>query len=955
MKNYTLVETKYIEEIESEINVYSHNKTKARVCTIKNNDENKVFLIGFRTPAINNCGLTHILEHSVLCGSKKYPVKDPFVELLKSSLNTFLNAFTFPDKTCYPVASQNLSDFKNLMDVYLDAVFHPAIYEHEEIFRQEGWHYHILDENEPVTYNGVVYNEMKGAFSNPSDIVTRLVGQYLFPDTSYGFESGGDPKYIPDLDYNEFLNFHSKYYSPSNSYIYIYGNLDMEERLDYLDKEYLSKYDYIDFDTTLKDQKPFEKPVYASSTYALQQNESLDNKDFLTYNVALPSKLEMLEKSGLSIVVNALFNVPGAPLKQKIIDKGLADDVEAYFETELYQPMLSIKLSNSNKNKFDEFIKLIDDEFGSLTKKLDKNLIASVLKFYSFKSREKLFSMRFPKGLSVILGSLATWLYDDKDAYSALEEIKYYDELNNKLNTNYFEELINKYFVLNNHKAYISLVASHEASKEADEELKQKLEAFKNSLSKEELKALVEKNKKLIEYQNSGDTKEALATLPKLKLSDISREPIWGNLEKKDNYLFSNYNTNGISYVSFYFDVTNMEDDDVKYLSLYSNLFAKIPTKNKSYLDISNYILNNAGEFNSEFSVFTTSNGEVKKYFRIYFSCLTKDVDRLNEFLKEILNETNFDDEKSLIERITELKIQAEQSISYSGHVFAANRAYSKINLEFYYKDLVSGLSYIDFVNELIKNFDSLKSNLINKLKNAKNYFGNNNSIVGFVGSNEDLASAKNNINSFVSSLNNVTLNGKTKFNLVYEAEAIKTAYNVNYNALVSKVNNKYNGKLILLAQILSYNYMWQNIRVLGGAYGAFIRFDQNGYIQLGSYRDPNLKKTYETYNNIIEYISKLDLTDEELLSFKIGAMSNLNMVMHNKDLGVYMQKNYLMGRTYDAYKNVIEELLNADLNSLKVVYKDLDFTKSSKTTLGNEKNIEENLDLFNKIRNLGV
>ena len=349
MKNYTLLETKYIDEINSNVSIYQHNKTNARIVTFKNDDPNKVFLIGFRTPPINSTGLTHILEHSVLCGSKKYPVKDPFVELLKSSLNTFLNAFTFPDKTCYPVASVNDKDFKNLMDVYLDAVFYPNIYNHKEIFMQEGWHYELNNKDEDIFYNGVVYNEMKGAFSDPEQVLYRNIMHSLYPDTPYGLESGGDPKYIPELSYEEFLNFHSKFYHPSNSYIYLYGDMDFEERLEYLDKEYLNKFDKIEFDTRVPFQKPFDKPIYEEYKY---QSDSLDKKTYLSYNVAFPSTLDYKLIIATKLLLNNILLTPGSRLKQKLIDANIGEDVDALFDDGLLMPMLTIIASNSEKEFF---------------------------------------------------------------------------------------------------------------------------------------------------------------------------------------------------------------------------------------------------------------------------------------------------------------------------------------------------------------------------------------------------------------------------------------------------------------------------------------------------------------------------------------------------------------------------------------------------------------------------
>ena len=509
MKNYTKLKTKFIEDIQSNVTIYKHNKTNARICTIENDDNNKVFSIAFRTPPMNNGGLTHILEHSVLCGSKKYPVKDPFVELIKSSLNTFLNAFTFPDKTMYPCASQNDKDFKNLMSVYMDAVFYPQIYSHEEIFMQEGWHHHILDENDPVTYNGVVYNEMKGAFSDPQQILFRNLMHSLYPDTAYGFESGGDPAYIPDLTYEEFKEFHSKYYHPSNSYIFLYGNCDMEERMNWLDKEYLSNFEAIDFDTEIKYQEPFAKPIYQTNYYPVAKEVPLENKSFLSYNVAFPSTLDAKKMIATSILVDVLLNNPGAPLKQALIDAKLGADVMAAFDDGLLQPLLAIIVVNADEKREQEFIDLVNASIKDiLDKGLDHNALRSLINYQEFKVREGKFSY-MPKGLEIEMTCLNSWLYSEDLPFAKLENLKYFQELKDELDQGYFEEIISNLILNNPHKTYVKLCPSHTCAEEKEQALETKLKNFKDSLSKEELQALIEKNKALQVYQSTPSTEEA--------------------------------------------------------------------------------------------------------------------------------------------------------------------------------------------------------------------------------------------------------------------------------------------------------------------------------------------------------------------------------------------------------------------------------------------------------------
>ena len=342
-EKYELLQHEFLKDTGCDSLLLVHKKTGARVALLPSDDDNKVFYIGFRTPPKDSTGVAHIIEHSVLCGSRDFPVKDPFIELVKGSLNTFLNAMTYPDKTVYPVASCNDTDFKNLMHVYLDAVFYPNIYKERNIFLQEGWHYEAEDDQSPITVNGVVYNEMKGALSSPDDVLARSIYGALYPDTPYAVESGGDPVCIPDLTYEAFLEFHSRYYHPSNSYIYLYGNMDMEERLIYLDEAYLSAFDKIEIDSEIPAQAPFDKPVEASEHYSVQSEEELDGHSYLTWNVSLAPDGQDTELGlAFKIIDYMLCDAEGAPVKKALRDKGIGEDVYSLLELGIRQPSYTV-------------------------------------------------------------------------------------------------------------------------------------------------------------------------------------------------------------------------------------------------------------------------------------------------------------------------------------------------------------------------------------------------------------------------------------------------------------------------------------------------------------------------------------------------------------------------------------------------------------------------------------
>ena len=960
MKAYTKITTKFIEDIQSNVTIYKHNKTNARICTIENDDNNKVFSIAFRTPAINNGGLTHILEHSVLCGSKNYPVKDPFVELLKSSLNTFLNAFTFPDKTMYPCASQNEKDFKNLMSVYMDAVFYPQIYNHEEIFMQEGWHYHILDENDPITYNGVVYNEMKGAFSDPQQILFRDMLHSLYPDTTYSFESGGDPKYIPDLTYEEFKNFHSKFYHPSNSYIFIYGNCDMEERMNWLDEAYLKDFDAIDFDTTVKYQKPFDKPVSQVSYYPIAKNLGLENKTFLSYNVAFPSTLDVKLMMASSILVDVLLNNPGAPLKEAIINAKLGEDVAAAFDDGLLQPMLGIIVVNSNQERQQEFINLIEDSLRDiLAKGLDHDAIKSLINFQEFKAREDKFG-RMPKGLNIQMVCLNSWLYDESNPFSKVEAIKYYDELRKGLDEGYFEEIIEKYILNNNHKTYTMLVPSHTCAEEKEAELTKKLADYKASLSKEQLQALIKKNQDLAAYQSAPSTPEEIATLPKLELEDLTVLPEKYNLEVIDGKyqtLYSNYFTNGIHYLGYTFDVSNIDKESFQYVQLLVDLFTNISTNNKHYGQIHQEIQNLTGGLTFAANVYQhNKTKETKANLTIKFSSLENNLKQAQELVLDIINNSNFKDYKRLYERISELNVGLEMSIAQRGHVVGLTRAVGYFDESKYLADATNGIGYLDFIHDIYVNFETKKEEVVSKLTSLLPIIFNKNRFTyRFTGNNECLANTKDLVEEFYNSLSETSHTFVSDYKPYNRNEGFKTQFDVNYVSRAGKYEGEFNGAMHVLNNALSMDYLWMQVRVHGGAYGCMLQTTTNNIIGFTSYRDPEIARTNKVYEDVVEYIKNLNPSDEDLLKYKIGAIGSLEQVLHVSTKGDMAQSHYFQGITYEELAKQRKQVIDAtkeDLTNLAPLFAEA-LSQDNLCVIGNANKVEANKDMFKEVKDL--
>ena len=910
--SYTKIESKFMQTINGVVTLYVHDKTKAKIMTLSNDDPNKVFSIAFRTPAINNAGITHILEHSVLCGSKKYPVKDPFVELLKGSLNTFLNAFTFPDKTMYPCASLNNKDFNNLMDVYLDAVFYPNIYKNPYIFKQEGWHYVLENKDDDIKINGVVYNEMKGAFSDPMSVLGRNVMHSLFSDNTYGFESGGDPKYIPDLSYEEFKEFHSKYYSPSNSYIFLYGNLDMDERLKYLDDNYLSKFEYVDFDTSIKPSKINELVV---ENHLYNVNEKSNNQDFLSYNIGLNDNSDTKKMIALTTILELQFTKPGAPIKEALIKAGLAEDIDIIFENGIKNPFLSVVAINSNKGNLDKFIDIIN--YGINEAKLNIEEINASLSYSEFKLREA--KADGPKGLGYILKVMEYWLYDN-DPFDALDLLKYYDSLK-KEDISYFYNLIKELLVDNKHRSIVTMIPSETFLKEEEDALNERLKSYKASLSESEIENLISETIRLKEYQEEPDTKEAIDTLPKLTIEDLSVEPMWTDVTAdvlgKYRTIYTNLFTNGIAYIDYLFDISDFDANTLQYAKVLSYIYSLVNTKKHTYSELNMLEQLHTGGFTTNVKALDTINSEHKTFFDLKISAVKEHLIPAVQIVSETINESIFDKNR-VLELLKEIKSGIEQSISHSGHQVAAIRAASYSSLSYYYMDMVSGIGYLDFITKSISEYSKNGDEFIKKLYDVQDLiFNKKRYLVNFTSDDSLTKNCFETADILYDSLGNNTISLKQDFIPKNLCEAIHTPYDVNFMARYADMNMNVTGYLYVLRNAISLDYLWQNVRVLGGAYGSLIRFGDLGSILLASYRDPNTTRTLDIFEELPNFVKNLDPSDDEMLKYKIGAIGALDDTFHVSTQGISAFNAYISGLTYEYKKNIRYEIINCSKDDL--------------------------------------
>ena len=949
-----------------------HKKTGARVAIVANDDNNKVFSIGFRTPPANSTGVAHIIEHSVLCGSRHFPAKDPFIELAKGSLNTFLNAMTYPDKTVYPVASMNDQDFKNLMHVYMDAVLYPNIYQRKEIFLQEGWHYELETEDAELKYNGVVYNEMKGAFSSPEAMLYSMIQNSLFPDTPYGVESGGDPDYIPELSYEEFLEFHRTYYHPSNSYIYLYGDMDFEERLHWLDKEYLNQYERLEVNSEVALQKPFASSREINAFYPLGEEEGTKDSTYISYNTVIGNSLDKELGLTFQVLDYVLLQAPGAPIKQALLDAGIGRDILGGFENELLQPTFTVIAKNSEESKKERFVAIIREVLAKVVAEgLEEKSLRAAINYYEFKYREADYG-QFPKGLLYGLRAMSSWLYDDKKPFLHLKDTSGYTFLKDKIGTGYYERIIKEYLLENTHNSILLLKPKAGLNAEKEEQLKERLAQYKATLSGEELQRLVRETRELEEFQETPSTKEELEAIPLLTRADIKKEiePLF-NTEStigQVKVIHHNVYTNKIAYLRLLFNIKEVPKELLPYASLLSYVLGYVDTENYSYLNLSNEVNINTGGIASNVRSFSVkgSLGEYIPVFEISTKVLYDKLAESFRLVEEILYRTRLEDKKRLKEIIGEMKSKLQMHFNSSGHSVAVDRAMSYYSVHGLFKEMTTGIAFYQFIEDLEENYQEKADVTIARLKElVRMIFTRENLFVSITADEEGYERFSDKLAGFckglpeeadhalfeaydTSSLQPVCLN-----------EGFKTAMQVQYVARTGnfvRAGYEYNGALRVLKTILSYDYLWNNIRVKGGAYGCMCGFSGvDGDAYFVSYRDPNLRETNSIYEKAAQYISSFSAEERDITKYIIGTFSSLDTPLTPQLKGRRSLSMYLGNITEQELQKERDEVLSVTLEDIRACHKYITAMMEAGNicVIGNEGKINESRDMFREVKNL--
>lgn len=956
INNYTLIESKYLELEQSHAYVLEHNRTKAKVFIMQNDDDNKLFSIGFRTPPFDSSGVCHILEHCVLNGSKKYRTREPFMDMVKSSLQTFLNAMTFSDKTLYPVASRNNKDFENLMDVYLDAVFNPIVKEKKEIFLQEGWRYN-LDEDDNLTYKGVVYNEMKGGMSSPEQQVFDQIYKHLYPDTIYSLNSGGDPYEIPNLTYEKFLDFYNEFYHPSNAYIFLYGDMDYEKYLSYIDQEYLSNYDYRQVNSELGLQAPFSESKQLVDYFSTTK-EVKDNSNMISYSV-VTSDCNTAYDRLMNELLYALINSDSSPIKTAINELEIVDDI-INVSSSNKQLTFSILGKNIAEKDTDLFVNTIENTLNDMVQNgIDEDLFRSMLNIIKFAIKEK--GGKATKGIEYLYRIFDTWLYDMSpiDSLDISETIEYIEE---NISNGIFEKYIKEKIIDNKHKLIVLHKPKFALNEEKDKQIEQDHKDKLASMSQAEKDELHEQREQMDYFQNRQDTDEEKATIPTLNIEDVNSKfsPVDRTVIDKDSYIYLTHNlpTSGIDYVSMVFDINHISKEDILYTVFLADVLGMLNTKNYDYQSLfTKTYLETGGIYFNVGSHTKVDTGKFNRTLTMTTKLFSENVTQALNLIKEILFNTQFDNEKRIKELINVVYSRMEMNLLGSAHQLVLNRSLASKYVQNDFSEKIDGVDAYLFYKELSK---ADFKQVLEKLEDMyKKVFNKNNLVINITSDFTNKDQLLQEMDKLVEKLNDeITQEATYDFEETTRKEALITSTDVSYASVGNNLANydySYQGSSVVISNIVSNAYLYNEIRAKGGAYGAGMHINNlNGFATF-SYRDPNIKKTIDTYLAIPDFMNKLELQDSDLNSYIIGAIGKFDPAMTERAKGNRDLDMYLTGRDYSYFEEKVEEAKNTSKEDILSLAKVLGsaLPDTTLTVLTSKSKYEENKELFDTIINL--
>ena len=948
---FELIEKKYLKNINTNAYLYEHVKTCARLVFFENDDINKSFSISFKTIPYNDNGIFHILEHSVLCGSAKYPVKEPFVELLKGSFNTFLNAMTFPDKTMYPVSSKNEKDLEILMDIYLDAVFNPNLKNNPNILAQEGWHYHLEDKEDELIYKGVVYNEMKGAYSSVDEVLDQYVTEHLFSDTSYKYSSGGKPEAIPAISQEEFLETYNYNYHPSNSYIFLYGDLNVEQYLNHIDS-YLNNYEYKDYsDYSLSRQENFTADIVKRTYF----NEDVKDKAYVAYNYILGDSNEFSKIENIDIIDDILLGSSNTEFRKYFIDNNICEDVYSYVQKDRKETVYSIIFKYVSDDKLES----LDAEYKSLLKGIidkgfDYEQVQASINKKNFSIKEEINKTSSPKGVSYAIRLLRTWLYSEDNILDAFDLDNVISHLQENCVNKQYENLAKQFLIENNKQAILHLIPTLEKeNKEKD------LVEYKATLSETELESIVKNTKSLQEWQHSTDKKEDLEKIKSVDAKEVElKNPFEETFfEEYKGINFSHYDTvtNGISYSKLLFDISDFEVEQLQYASVLSYLIFNFNTKNKTEAEVIKEIGANLGGISSYVDVFRKHKSEeCEVKFIISAKNLVEKAGELAKILDETTLYVDFEDKEALYNVLLEIKLMLESRFKNSGHAFVARRISGFYNPQSKLASYHGEYDFYLFISELVNNYEQNSDKIKEQLYTVTSLiFNQARLLVNFVGNKEEYTNFKETISSYLAKYPS-ELDKQKGLEIKLEEQGYSEGF--YFDSLVQYVGagyniNDYTGTYLVLRHILSLDYLWNNVRVKNGAYGSGVIFNAFGDFNLWSYRDPNLTETLEIYYNINNYVANIDADEKDLNKYIIGTLNSLDVLMSPSAQAAYSLNKYITDSPFEVYDKLVNEIKNITVEDLRKLATEFENIKSKAYTcvLGSKDKVLENKQLFNK------
>lgn len=959
---YDIVKTENIKCIDSTAAVLTHKKTGARVAVFINEDENKLFSAAFATAPEDDCGTPHIIEHSVLCGSERYPVKDPFMQLVKSSMQTFLNAMTYADKTVYPVASCNDRDFINLSNVYLDAIFAPNIAKHPEIFMQEGWHYEPTADGS-IDIGGVVYSEMMGAMSSPDSAVYDGLICALFPDNAYGRNSGGDPDHIPELTYEKFLDFYNRHYHPSNCYITLYGNLDFAERLEYIDREYLSHYEKKSFDCGITEQTKFGKGNVVRKTehYSVAADEDVCGKAFLSYGAVCADSDDVLECLAYDFLSDILVESPGAPVKNALISAGIGVEVYGGFLNHMNYPAFSVIAKNTDASRADEFLSIINQTLADTVKNgvNRKSLMAAIERSeFHFREGEQ---GSTPRGLNATLSMLQNWLYSDNDPFAYLRIDELLGKLRELLETDYYEKLVER-LIDPEHGALYILEPEAGMNDRKAAELREKLDSFRNSLTDEEYDSLCDVYEGFVQYQDRVETDAELECIPVLSRYDIPREPAPLYIREGSigdvPCVFHDINTNGIVYLRLMFDISHVTDEKLYLLDIMSDVLGKVDTVSSKYEELLDEVRLNTGGLGFTCDVYRKNDGTFRPLYEINMRVLSEKLERALSLAEEIISETNFGDSRRIREILSELVSGKQRDIVRSGSEFSAARALAYFSEADAFEDLLDGVSAYFSEKALLEAYDETSTQLSEELREiCKSVFDKGRLTVSLAADSDIMADAVDSIGKFVTKLHmGKTEEAAKRRPLGRLNEGFMTQSKVQFVAVAGNLKAAgypYRGEYQILASVLKNDYLYPEIRMKGGAYGYTCAFSVNtGNVCMATYRDPCLKESVDVFKSCGEFIRGVDLTEADINNHIVGTFGRLDRpsgayVKASRSIGAYMSS-----RSIDDIRADRHAMLDVTADTLISLADAVDAVTAQNylCVIGNEEKISENADVFENL-----